>query len=414
MKIITGLFFILSTGLFMACATYQSKVSASRGLIKQGRLAEASEQLKKLADTPSDDQLVYVLDYATSLQIAGKYKESNDYFLKADALTEKNDYHSVSNIAMSALGSEEMLQYKGESYEKFLINTYLAINYLALNKFDDAMVEVRRVNEKINKIQQDGRKDYEKNAFALYLAGLIWEADGKFDDAYISFSDSYKLDSSNQILREDLIRSAKKARRTDEYQSWKSKFPDVVESKDWYDKSKGELILLVQQGWGPEKHFSPADQRFPKLYATHSSTAQTKLLISGQGVNATELRSKVCYNMESEIIKTMDLDVGWMIARKLGGVAAKAVAADQVRQKNQLLGDLAWIAMRVSDRADLRQWSTLPKNFQIIRAWLPAGQYQFSIKGLDSYGNPTSEGLDNLSVTIKPGRKTFMNWRSLL
>lgn len=409
MKIVPRLILIFAVGALGACSTYQSKVADSRKLIKQGQLTEALEKLKPLADQTSDDQLVYLLDYATTLQIAGRYKESNEYFLKADKLVEMNDYHSASKVALATLGSEEMVQYKGESYEKILISTYLAFNYLMLNQFDDAMVEVRRVNEKINKIRQDGRSDFEKNAFALYLAGLIWEADGKYDDAYISFVDSYEIDSSNPFLKEDLIRTAKKSRRNDDYQKWKNTFPEVVESKDWYDKTKGEFIIFSQNGWGPEKHFSPVDQRWPKLYPVHSLTSQTKTSIQGVG----DFNTKICYDMESVVIKTLDLDVGWMITRKIGAVAAKAVAADQIRQKNKALGDLAWIIMRVSDRADLRQWSTLPKNFQMTRVWLPAGQYQVSLRGLDSVNLPTPDVNENLNITIKSGRKTFLNWRTL-
>jgi uncharacterized protein len=401
--------FAILLSFLVACATYQTKVSDSRRLIKQGQLSEAIEKLKTLADQPSDDQLVYLLDVGTALQIAGRYKESNENFLKADKLTEMNDYYSVSKITLGTLGSEEMVQYKGESYEKILINTYLALNYLMLNQFDDAMVEVRRVNEKINKIRQDGRGDFEKNAFALYIAGLIWEAGGKYDDAYISYSDSYDIDSSNPFLPEDLIRTSRKARRMDDYNKWKERFPNVKENKDWYDNSKGQLIVISQVGWGPEKHFSPIDARYPKLYPVPSLTAQTELDISG----VENLRSQMCYDLERVIIRTLDQDVGWMIARKVGATAAKAVVADQIRQKNKGLGDLAWIIMRVSDRADLRQWSLLPRNFQMIRAWLPAGQYQLSLKGLDYRGAVTPDMNNNLSVKVVPRHTSFLSWRTL-
>jgi hypothetical protein len=87
--------------------------------------------------------------------------------------------------------------------------------------------------------------------------------------------------------------------------------------------------------------------------------------------------------------------------------------ADQIRQKNKLLGDLAWIAMNVSDRADLRQWSTLPESFQIVRIPLKSGPHKVSIKGLDRYGSDTSDQILDLDIVIKPGQKSFYNYRSL-
>ncbi len=401
--------FILLIFVLGACSTYQSKIQGSRNDLKSGQVQAALDQLKPLAEKDSDDQLVYLLDYGTALQIAGKYKESSDVFLKADKMVELNDYHSVSKIAVATLGSEDMVQYKGESYEKILISAYLAMDYLMMGQFDDAMVEVRRVNEKISKIRQDGRKNYELNPYANYLAGLIWESDGKFDDAYISYVDSSKIDSSNPFLPEDLIRTARKSRRTDDYQALKKQYPQVVENPDWYDKNKGEVVILVQQGWGPEKHFSPVDNRWPKLYPVFSSTNSTKMTIDGVG----DFHSKMVYNVEQVVIKTLDDDVGWMIARKVGATVAKAVVADQIRQKQgELAGFLAAVAMRVSDRADLRQWSTLPKNFQMIRTWLPAGEYTMTLQGTNG-GNPTADRWENVKFTIHPGHKTFLSWRSL-
>jgi hypothetical protein len=396
-------------GLLVACATYQSKISEPRRLLKDGQIKAAIQKLEPLALKKSDDQLVYLLDYATALQIDGDYKKSNEAFLKAEELTEFNDYHSVSNITLAAVGSETMIQYKGESYEKILINAYLALNYLMLNQFDDALVEVRKVNDKINKIREDSRKDYEQNPFANYLGGLIWESDQKYDDAYISYSSSYKIDATNPYLPEDLIRAARKSKRMDDYQTWKKKFPQVKENPDWYNPNKGELVVVIQQGWGPEKRPSPGNAHFPKLYPVSSMSSSTKMTIDGEGSTS----SRIVYNLEKTVIKTLNDDIGWAIARKLGSTATKLVVADQIGQKtNPLIGDLAYIFMQASDQADLRQWSTLPKNFQLARAWLPAGAYKVTLQGEGS-GYPTPDRLEQVQFTIRPGHKTFLSWRTL-
>jgi len=107
-------FLVCALTLFLSgCATYQSKISGPRALLKQGQTTLALARLKELAEIPSDDQLVYLLEYGTALQIDGQYKVSNEMFLQADKLADINDFHSVSNVVGATLGSETMIQYKG-------------------------------------------------------------------------------------------------------------------------------------------------------------------------------------------------------------------------------------------------------------------------------------------------------------
>ena len=94
-----------------ACATYQDQVAGARDAISSGDTEKALKELKPKADKPSDDQLIYVLDYATALQYADRIDESNKYFMMADKLAEVQDYHSVSKVAGSMFLNEEMVQY---------------------------------------------------------------------------------------------------------------------------------------------------------------------------------------------------------------------------------------------------------------------------------------------------------------
>lgn len=400
--------FVLLMGL-ISCATYQGKIGESRQQLKDGKYDKALDKLKELAEKDGDDQLVYMMDYATALQIAGKYQESAKAFIKADKLVDLKDYHSVTNIVGATLGGEEAIQYKGESYEKFLINTMNAINYLMLGQLDDAMVEARRINDKISKMRMDGREPYELSPFARYLAAILWEAQNHYDDAYIEYEGAYKLDGTNPFLPADLIRSAKMARRNDSYQKWKQEFPQVKEDPSWYDKSKGELVVIYQEGWGPQKQPRPGQYRFPMLKPVFSETQRADVLLNGKD----EGHTKTVYNIEKVAITTLDKDFGALVARRVGGIAAKAVVADQVGQKNQTLGALAWIAMNVADRADLRQWSTLPQNIQLARIRLAPGDYHLTIQGLDASGRPSKDALSDQVIHIRAGQKTFVNWRSL-
>ncbi|WP_413576592.1 COG3014 family protein [Bdellovibrio sp. HCB290] len=401
-----GLFFILSLS---GCATYQGKVDKARTYLVTRDFEKALKELEPLANKEDGDQLVYLLDYGVALQVSGNIPESNTVLLRADRLSEQVDYQSVSRVAGSLALNEEMVQYKGDTFEKIFINAYLAMNFLEIGKLDDALVEARRINEKYQKYRQEEKQKFELNPFSKYLSALIWEADREYDDAYIAYQEAYKLDPGIPNIGVDLIRSAKLARRPDAYKEWKKKFSDVKENPDWYNKSMGELVILYQQGWGPRKYAAQNEYRLPALYPTPSETKTTRLTIDGQGIYV----SNPLYDVQAAAIKTLQEDYGILVAKRMAGLATKAVLADQVRQQNQLLGDLTFLAMNLADRADLRQWSTLPQTIQMIRVPLKPGEYKFNLEGLNIAGNPTGESLINQKFTIEAGKKKFVVWRSV-
>ncbi|MNL08985.1 hypothetical protein D3C87_1297320 [compost metagenome] len=128
---------------------------------------------------------------------------------------------------------------------------------------------------------------------------------------------------------------------------------------------------------------------------------------SGQGY-----LSKEIYNVDRAAIATLKEDYGILVAKRVAGVATKAVLADQLRQKDEGLGQLAWIALNALDRADLRQWSTLPKTIQIIRVSLKAGTYKIKLQGADALGSGAGKSLER-EIEIKAGSKKFVVWRTL-
>lgn len=402
---------LLSLLLFLTpgCATYYSKLAPVRTDLEKGQYQKAIETLKPQAQTESRDQLAYLLDYATVLQISGNTKESNQALIKADKLAEQLDYFSVSKVSSSLVMNEEFVQYKGDTFEKVFINAYLAMNFLSLGDLDSALVEARRINEKYQKYRADEKVEYKLNPFSKYLSAIIWEADGKYDDAYIAFQDAHKINPQIAGIEEDLIRTAKLARRDDSYKTWKKTFPQVQEDPKWYDKKFGEIIVLVQQGWGPQKVQSQQAASMPTFKLVPSRTDYVRLKLN-EGQN--NKLSKVVYDVETAAIETLKEDQGILMAKRTAALGTKLVVADQVRQKNQLAGDLLQIAMMASERADLRQWSLLPKTIQIIRLPVLPGTYDVHLEGLTYSQDPTGETLSR-SVSVQAGKKSFLIWRTL-
>lgn len=386
------------------CASYQTKVGEARRSLS-GNPSQSATLLEPLAKEEGRDQLVYMLDYATALQAAGRNQDSAKAFIAAERLADSKDYHSISQVAGSLVLNEEMVQYKGDDFEKVLINGMNALNYLEMGELDDALVEVRRVNEKLYKLKSDGKQEFNQSPFAYYLGAMIWEADRKFDDAYIAYKNTYEVAPNYVPLREDLIRSAIRADRPDEVARWKKAFPEVVVKPEWKERNRGEVVLIFMNGWGPRKQPRPGNPRFPMLVPVSNHVSFASMDVADEKKKVASVTTSNIYSIQNIAIKALDADFGRLMGSRVAGVATKAVVADQIRQKDQLLGAVAWIAMNVSDRADLRQWSTLPESFQIARAPVPAGKYSIS---LSAAGSALTKKVD---VEVKPGRKTFVVWR---
>lgn len=398
----------LATLLASGCASYQTKVRDAREAIAHADPERAVGLLEPLAKKPSDDQLVYLLDYATALQQARRFKESAQAYQDAAKIADIQDYHSISKITASLLLSEEMVQYKGDDYEKVLIHAMNAVNYLEIGELDDALVETRQLNTMLYKFKYEAKKDYDQNPFAFYLSALIWEADKDYDDAYIAYKSAYDVAPTYPPLREDLVRASLKAQRPEETAKWKSAFPEVKVKPEWKDKTLGEVVLIYQQGWGPRKYPRPEAPRFPQLIPLSSNTQRALLTIGDR----TAMSSQI-FSVTDVAIKTLNDDYARLVGMRVAGVAAKAIVANQIGQRNKALGAVAWLAMNLSDRADTRQWSTLPQTFQIARMTLKPGKYKVSVQGIDWANNFSHEDMPEREIEVRAGKKTFISWRSV-
>ncbi|MBL7687190.1 MAG: hypothetical protein JNJ49_04095 [Bdellovibrionaceae bacterium] len=395
-----------ATFVLSGCATYQTKIDESRRLLRLNPV-EAIEKLEKLASEDSRDQLVYMLDYATALQAAGRYEESAKTFLRAEKLAEANDYHSISNVAASLALNEEMVQYKAEDFEKVLIPSLNALNYLNLNQEENAMTQVRRVNEVLTKLRIDEKKDFNQSPYAYYLGGMLYENERDFDNALILYKKAHEVAPEFDPLKKDLLRTSIKAQRPDELEKFKKQFPGEPIDPAWKDRKQGEVVFIFQQGWGPRKHPRPENHRFPRLVSVPSAvSAATMQVETTDGAQIATIQSQTIYSIDDVAIKALEGDYGRLVASRVAGIATKAVLADQIRQKNEALGQLAWIAMNLADRADLRQWSTLPQSFQVARVQVQPGTYRVKLSA-----NGSSDAREEREVEVKPGRKTFLVWR---
>lgn len=399
---------LLCSLILSACATHSNLIGPIQLKLKNADCAGALVDLEKKSSNEGDDQLLYLMEYASALQICKDYEKSSQILLKADQLSEFIDYQSVSRIAAATLLNEQLIQYKGDKFEKQFINVLASLNYLELEKNEAAMVEVRRINEKIKKMADEEKIKYELNSFASYLSGLVYDTNRQFDDACISYQDSYKLDSSFEIVKKDMLTACWRAQRFDEYKKLLKKThasaADIDYSKRSSPKNTREIILVFMQGWGPKKVVAHDRISFAQLVPSLSLTKFLQAEVLSNSSKSSQ--SAIAYNIEKSAIATLEADLNSLAARRLGARITKEIVADQIRQKDKALGDLAWLVMVASERADLRHWALLPETIQILRLQLES-ESQIKLTGQMLNGE-ISEDLGIIDLATKPQKNIYL------
>lgn len=402
------LFALLSFLFFLsACATHQSRLSPAQRDLLSGNCANATKTLGELSSKDTDDQLLYLMEYGSALQICKDYRKSNEVFLKADKLSEQLDYISATRVLGATLLNEEMIQYKGDVFERLFINISLALNYIELQQPDEAMVEVRRINEKYNKFSTEEKNSYELNSFAQYLSGLIWESENNYDDACISYKAAYRLDTSYRAVALDMLTACWRAKRNQEFNMLVAELrPNDDEMNFVKRKNKNEKIVLFLQGLGPKKMPRPDNHIYPYLVPTNNLTERLIVNYLDEKDTYQKASSRQVYSVEKAAIATQEADYSSLSARRLGARVAKEIAADQIRQKDKTLGNIAWLVMVASERADLRNWTLLPETIQVIRI-NPSKSSIISVVGLNRF-DVESEKFPDIDMKESETKKIFL------
>lgn len=393
------------------CVSARMSDHESDRLFRSGRYDEAAERLKKGYEAQGEngrDSLLFLLDMGLALHSSGKYDESNRAFLKADQIAEVKDYTSIAQETGTLLTSDNIKDYKGEDFEKVLINTYLAMNYALMGDFENALVEARRVNSKLYRMITEGERKYKQNAFARYLSAILYEAEENYNDAYVDYKNTLKLAPETFGLGLDLWRCAWLLHIPDQMEHWDQVFrlgpEDHQQAKLLAPKKgKSEIIVLYENGISPIKRPNPHFSELPKFYPRWNPVWDAEVRLNGVQAG----RTRMLDNIEQTAITNLDDKYAGLVAKKIAGVVAKESVAYGVRKStdSELLGFLTRVALYASDQADLRSWNLLPRDLQILRMTVDPGIYQVELTPIGSASLPPK------IVQVAQGKKAFVNFR---
>lgn len=170
----------------------------------------AIERAKEEGKYAEKDRFLYFFDSGLAYHFADSFATSTERLSAAEAAAEELFTKSISRAAASLLLNDNVLEYAGEDHEVLYANLFKALNFLALEDNEGALVEIRRANLKLQQLEQkyfeaanafraaqanDSNQvelDYDvkpvrfaNSAFARYLGMHLFAADQKWDDARI-------------------------------------------------------------------------------------------------------------------------------------------------------------------------------------------------------------------------------------
>ncbi|MFQ5588644.1 MAG: hypothetical protein ACE5F7_07375, partial [Nitrospiria bacterium] len=209
--------------------------------------------------------LLYYFDRGMLLHLAGQYEESNTFFEKAKDTIEKLYTESLLTHTGALISNDNLLPYDGEDFEKVLVHLFSALNYAAMGKWDEALVEARQVDARLNQFndQYEKKNIYKKDAFARYLSGVLYETRGEMNDALISYEkareafEDYERDYHTPLpprLGFDLLKMSDVLHLREEFEAYKNRFPEAAARFPLRDRVlEGEVVVVAYAGRSPVK-----------------------------------------------------------------------------------------------------------------------------------------------------------------
>ena len=461
-------------------------LSALLGCASTGRVQLELQQQMVLGDYPMAIQLVedekeksfggknrllYYLERAMLLHVDGQNAESNVAFEEAKRLGREFYTESLSGQGLSLMTNDYSLDYAGENFERTLIHLFAAMNYSQLGDSDAALVETRQVGEYLRKLQIDTTNEnvYQEDAFARYIAAMLYEASGEYNSALVSYKKAiaaYGVYGTQFSVPQPASLFGNAERIAGRLGSWAQEDLAGLGSLGMareIPSGSGELVILHYNGLAPIKDqtritipFSDAWLLVLALQAVTDDEANnqigqaTAFVGSIKGVDVVSVafpkyvdRPYTIATLEPRIASAA-LILGPELVEDIGAIAekdledrkariyAKSVARAAIKyaiQKGaqmaaeqaggdygallsvgtQIVGNIARYA---SEQADKRVWSTLPDKITMTSVILPAGTHDVDLDFLTAQ-SMLVESRSFSQVAVPDGGRRFLIVRTV-
>lgn len=418
---------------FMQCASYYQKNQSFNHEFESGDLQQAVQTLNKNErEAHGRERFIYYANKGLLLSVLGQYTASNENFEKAFLFGEDNRINYF-NEAAAYLTNPMVTVYRGEDHEHLMILYFKAINFLKMNRPEDALIECRRLNIRLNQLTDKyvSEEKYQRDAFIHTLMGIIYQSTRDYNNAFIAYRNAVEVYEQTyaplfgmqmpEQLKYDLLNTAYWTGLQDEFNFFKEKFimPDYTPPSH-----DAELVFFWHNGLAPVKqewgiNFVLNHQSddavvflnesmgltFPFSLKDHSD--QDKKSLANLDIYrvtfpryierpAFYTGSRIVYNdstfhlQEAEDINKIAITslrqrMMLELSKGLLRAALKKATEHSIRKEDDRLGALIGMVNAMTEKADTRNWSTLPHSIYYARIPFQEGvnTISFELQGID-------------------------------
>jgi uncharacterized protein len=363
---------------------------------------EIDEKIKK-----DDDPILWGIQGGSLARNCLNYTKSNELFDKAeDKYKESVDKDNIANNALestaSVLVNNNVNNYEGNTYEKVMLNTYKALNFANLNDHQNARIEFNRALD---------RQRRAKEFFESEIKNKKEELEKKNKEEEKSPINTFEVASNEKTQDAIFSKYSSLLNDFDAYPDFVNPFTTYISGIYFLlngDNSKSKDLLKESVSMNPKNKQILADFKFSDKNLLKKSKENYAWVIfeNGQGMVKDEIRidiplflftSKVQYTgialpkivektsayeyldvngQKTEVICNMDNVIKTEFKKKFPGIVTEAVmntvvktlAQTELNKKTGIVGGIAGALYQgMTNKADVRSWTALPKNFQSVR-----------------------------------------------
>ncbi|HOC43836.1 MAG TPA: hypothetical protein PKJ99_12545 [Thermoanaerobaculales bacterium] len=450
------------------CATYVASNLELRSQLEAGDWQAALARIE--ARKGGTDRLLQLLQRGHVLHYAGRFDESNTAFQQAEDLAASLYTRSISQSAASLIVNDLTVAYRGQPHELSMVPYYRAFNYLSLGDRDAAQVEARKatqalagaVDATLREIERpedrEAARRLQDSGFLHWFAGLLFESDGAFNDAFVAYRNAARAYLAGgeltgvappAALGRDLERVGLTRGFASEVEELRAASPGLFPPPEAHQGSSpgGEVVIVLESGWvatrdqvmlnvpilDVDRSYGSTDDWAWELVNRASPgwsssydvdieywlTVAVPVMAEPTTGQATAVRiaagqraatSEPADDLSRRAVATFEAERGQILFRTFLRALAKYAAAEAAENEDETAGMIVNLLGVLTERADTRCWLTLPDRLSVARLRLPAGRQELRIEYLDPAGNVVASETETIEVVA--GGFVFLNRRS--
>lgn len=398
-------------------ATYREYLD---GLIEKKDWAQAMRAVEEARTTNygSGNEVLYNLDKACLLHYAAAYADSDAVLDRAELRIEELYTKSLHQAAGTILVNDATQDYAGEPHERALLYVMRALNYAALQRIDDAVVEARKVTSFLSELgERVGMRTYREDAFAQLLSAMLYEDAGRLDDSRIAWQ---AAEHGYALYQRDygvpLPRFAAAARQTGQGElvviHYNGKAPLRVSTKRNVPVGAPPSARALAGGASQPTIALALPAIAPQPYAVKSSEVKV-----GSASAATVLVEPVGSIVTQSLADQLDA-IQARATLRVGAKGGLAEGAGQAAGRSGLgsavgsfISATGRSAASAVEEADTRAWTAIPAEIRMARLAVAPGVHSVRVEYKDDKGAPVAaDALDG--VEIAAGYRTYVLVRS--